>query len=129
MTSLGFLGIVFHFIRHGRMKVQYALLWLLFGILMMMLSFSPSLLNRLAEAMDIHYAPSLLFLFGIMISLILILHLTVIVSNLSERVVRLTQELGILKNETRNYFIHSEQQSMIREERLEEREPHRKSIL
>ena len=53
--------------------------------------------------LGVKYAPSLLFLVGILVCLMLILHMTVIVSRLAERVIRLTQELGLMRHELEKY--------------------------
>lgn len=75
------------------------MLWLLFGVVMLILSVRVQIIDSLAHAIGIAYAPALLFLVGILFCIMLILHLTVIVSKLSEKVIRLTQELGILHHE------------------------------
>lgn len=91
--------VVLRLIQRRYLREQYSLLWLLFGVLMFVLSTHTGWLNQLAASVGIYYAPSLLFLVGIILCLLLILHLTVVVSKLTERVVRLTQELSLLRNE------------------------------
>lgn len=107
-VSVVFLLIVFHLIRKKHLREQYSLLWLLFGLAMTILSIGTSWLEWLAEQFDVKYAPALLFLVGIIFCLVLILHLTVVVSKLSERVVRLTQETGLLRSELEQYRKHEE---------------------
>lgn len=102
ILSIAFVLILLYFIRKRYLKEQYSLLWLLFGISMIILSFSSKWLDTVADFFNVKYAPSLLFLLGILFCLFLILHLTVIVSKLSDRVVRLTQEIGIMRNELEN---------------------------
>lgn len=97
--SLALILFVLLLIRRRILREQYALLWLFFGVVMLLLSIKTSWLEWMAEAVDIFYAPSLLFLVGITLSFLLILHLTVVVSRLTERVILLTQEIGLIKNE------------------------------
>ncbi|WP_082423311.1 DUF2304 domain-containing protein [Paenibacillus dakarensis] len=93
--SLAFAGTIIYLIRKGKLKERYALLWLLMSLIMMVLSSFPSLLDRLAVWLDISYAPSLLYLLSIVAVLFVLLHLTISVSSLAERVVVLTQTLGL----------------------------------
>lgn len=99
VLSITLFLVVLRLIHRRYLREQYSLLWLFFGLLMFVLSTSTNWLNRLASVIGIYYAPSLLFLVGIILCLMLILHLTVVVSKLTERVVRLTQELSLLRNE------------------------------
>lgn len=86
-------------VRRRRLKEQYALLWIGFGVIMIVLSLNSGWLNGLADIFHVYYAPSLLFFFGFVFCLLLIIHLTVVISKLSDRVVRLVQEVSMLKKE------------------------------
>jgi hypothetical protein len=97
--SIVLFWVVLRLIHRRYLREQYSLLWLLFGVVMFGLSLNTKWLKQLAAIVGIYYAPSLLFLVGIILCLLLILHLTVVVSKLTERVVRLTQELSLLRNE------------------------------
>lgn len=99
VLSIALVIFVLRLIHRRYLREQYSLLWLLFGVVMFILSTNTTWLKQLATTVGIYYAPSLLFLVGIILCLMLILHLTVVVSKLTERVVRLTQELSLLRNE------------------------------
>ncbi len=94
--SLGFLVVVLEFVRSKKLKEQYSLLWLLIGGVMILLALWRNLLNLVASWLGIYYAPSLLFMVGILFSFTLILHYSVIISRLHTQNVRLAQEIGIL---------------------------------
>lgn len=98
VASLALLAVVLHLIRKRHLREQYSLLWLLFCLLLFALSLSTRFLESAASLLDIRYAPALLFLAGIVVCFILILHLTVVVSRLTERMIRLTQELGMTQH-------------------------------
>jgi hypothetical protein len=98
VLSVILLVLVLHLIRKRYLREQYSLLWLLFCVIMFVFSLSTPLLQGTANLLGVKYAPSLLFLVGIMVCLLLILHLTVVVSKQAERVIRLTQELGLIRN-------------------------------
>lgn len=96
LFSLGFLIVVLEFVRTKKLKEQYSLLWLLIGAVMIILSLWRNLLNSVAHWLGIFYAPSLLFMAGILFSFALILHYSVIISKLHTQNVRMAQEIGIL---------------------------------
>nr|WP_255570279.1 DUF2304 domain-containing protein [Cohnella sp. CFH 77786] len=97
--SLGLLFAVLHLMRKRYLREQYSLLWLLFCLVLFVFSLNTRLLEGTAALLGVKYAPALLFLVGIMVCLMLILHLTVVVSRLTERVIRLTQEMGMAKHQ------------------------------
>ena len=99
LFSVGFIIFIVFLIYKQQLKEQYSLLWLLFGISIIILSCNPSWLEIISRWLNVAYAPSLLFLVGIVFCLILILHLTIVISKLSERVTRLTQEFALQNNE------------------------------
>lgn len=94
-----FLLMVLELVRRRRLKEQYSLLWLFTGIIMFVLAIWRDLLEYLAHLLRIAYAPSLLFIVGIMFSFALIMHYSVIISRLSNQNVRLAQEVGIIQKE------------------------------
>ena len=96
LFSLGFLVIVLELVRSKRLKEQYSLLWLFVSAIMMVLTLWRGLVESLAERLGVYYAPSLLFIVGILFSFALILHYAIIISRLHSQNVRLAQELGVL---------------------------------
>lgn len=98
-AGFGFLMLTGELIRRRKIEERYALLWLLLGGVMALFSFSPGLLERLSRLLQVHYAPSLLFLLGLLFSFAFILHLTLVMSRMHRRMVRLAQEVAILKEE------------------------------
>lgn len=98
-AGLGFLLLTGELIRRRKIEERYALLWLLLGVVMTLFSFAPGLLDRLSRLLQVHYAPSLLFLLGLLFSLAFIMHLTMVISRMHRRVTRLAQEVAILQEE------------------------------
>ncbi len=96
LFSFLFLVVVLEFVRSKRLKEQYSLLWIFISALMIIFALWRDLLERVASWLGIVYAPSLLFIAGILFSFALILHYSVIISKLHTQNVRLAQELGIL---------------------------------
>ncbi|RAV19852.1 DUF2304 domain-containing protein [Paenibacillus contaminans] len=94
---LAFVFITVELIRRQKIAERYALLWLSLGLVMVLLSLFPKLLQTVAELLGIFYAPSLLFLIGSAFALLLIMHVTMVISRLHRKVTRLIQELALLK--------------------------------
>lgn len=88
--------LVLELIRRGRLKERYALLWLFSGFVLLLLSLSRGLLELLARWVGIHYPPSLLFLIAFLFLLLITLHFSSVLSGLSEKNKRLTQEIALL---------------------------------
>lgn len=83
-------------------KLRYALVWLLSGAAMVLLSVWPRLLNRLSVLLGIYSSVNALFviLFACII-LVLILQ-TIIISRQSEKIKRLTQTLALIEKRLRD---------------------------
>lgn len=102
LFSLCFLIVVLEFVRTKKIKEQYSLLWLLIGSVMIILALWRELLEHLAKWVGIYYAPSLLFMVGILFCFILILHYSVIISRLYNQNVILAQEIGLLNKKIKD---------------------------
>ncbi|AZS17825.1 DUF2304 domain-containing protein [Paenibacillus lutimineralis] len=99
MICMIFLGITIYLIRNGKLREQYAILWLILTAVMMLLSLFPSLIDFMAKQIGVSYAPSLLYLLGLISVLFILLHLTIAVSSLTARFIVLTQKIGMLEQE------------------------------
>ena len=95
--SLIILVAIIEFIRRGVFKERYALLWLFSSIALIIISLWRGLLDFTAGIFGFYYPPSFLFLLGLGFLLLITLHFSIVVSNLSEKNKKLAQELGILK--------------------------------
>lgn len=92
-----FLIIVLELVRRQKLKEQYSLLWILFSIILLIVSFNVTIIEWISDRLGVKYAPAILFLFGLLFCFAIILHLTIVITRLSSQVLRLTQELTILK--------------------------------
>lgn len=99
IICLIFLGTILYLIRNGKLREQYAVLWIILTAVMMLLSLFPSLIDSMARWIGVSYAPSLLYLLGLISVLFILLHLTIAVSSLTARFVVLTQKIGLLEQE------------------------------
>jgi hypothetical protein len=94
---LSFLYIVIESVRRGSLETKYSILWIITCVILGILSAGKPILDFIADLLGVFYAPSVLFLFGLLFSLIMIFDLTRKVSQLNHKVVTLTQEHTLLK--------------------------------
>ena len=93
--SILLLVIVFELIRRRRLREEYSLLWLLSGVVILTFSIFPNLLGIISRAMGMYYLTAL-FVISFLFLLLIVLHFSTVLSQLSERNKELTQELSIL---------------------------------
>lgn len=99
IMSLIFIMVTLFFIKRRLIDIRYSLLWIFISFAMLLLSLNKNIIEYFSLAMNVNYAPSLLFLIGILFCFLLILNMTIIISNMQKKITRLTQEVGILKSE------------------------------
>lgn len=97
LFSIGLFAGIVDLIRRGMLKEQYSLLWLMAAVILLVLSVWRELLDKIALTIGVAYPPSLLFLVVFLFLLMIVLHFSVIISELSEKNKRLSQELAILR--------------------------------
>jgi hypothetical protein len=91
--------LVIELIRRGRLKERYALLWLVAGIFLLILSLSRVTLEFFSHLVGIYYSPSFLFLIAFVFLLMITMHFSVVISGLSEKNKKLAQEISLLRSE------------------------------
>lgn len=96
--SFLFLIVSIVFIRKRGLEFKCGLLWILVSLILMVFSMNPKIIEHLAEATGIMYAPAFLFFTGIIFSLIMIFYLMIVTSNMQKKLTKLIQENSILKD-------------------------------
>ena len=90
--------IVLELIRGRRLKERYALLWLVTGIVLLVLSAWRGGLNTIAGWLGVSgYPPAILFAAAIMFVIAVLLHYSTVLSKLTDESVLLAQEVAILR--------------------------------
>jgi len=97
--SFVFLLGVLELIRIKLIKEAYALLWLLFGAIFILLSFWKQGLDFLAGIVGIYYPPALLFLMLIIAIILILIQFSVVISKNNDSIKNLTQELALLQDQ------------------------------
>ena len=102
IASLLLLLVVFELIRSRRLRERYALLWLLTGVVLLVLSIWRGGLNTIAGWFGISgYPPAILFAVGILFILLVLLHYSTVISRLSDQSTILAQRLALLEERLR----------------------------
>ncbi|MBD8500988.1 DUF2304 domain-containing protein [Paenibacillus arenosi] len=86
-------------IRKYKLELKYTLLWLGLILITFILSIFPSVLNFISSNIYIETPVNALFLIAFAVVFTILYRFTVIISNLTNQTKKLTQELGLLRNE------------------------------
>lgn len=99
-ASLLLLVVVFELIRSRRLRERYALLWVLTGFVLLVLSAWRGGLNVIAGWFGVQtYPPAVLFAVALLFVLAVLLHYSTVMSKLSDQNVILAQRLALLELE------------------------------
>ena len=96
------LFVVLELVRRRRLMERYALLWLLSGVVLLILSTFRGLLEDAASLIGVEYPPSALFFIAFAFVLLLLLHFSVAVSRLADQSKVLAQRLALLEKRVRD---------------------------
>lgn len=105
---------VLKLIRRKKLKEEYSLLWLGFGIIFILLSIVRPLLEIVATAIGIIYAPAALLLILVISIFFILIQFSIVISKLADSNKNLIQEVGILKTEVKKL------QQSIKEQKINE---------
>jgi hypothetical protein len=97
VTSIGTFLVVMELIRRRRLREEYAFLWVLTTVGMMVLATWYGLIERITQLIGAIAVTTTLFIFALIFLLLISVHFTTVISRLTVQVRRLTQELAILQ--------------------------------
>ena len=92
-----FLLFISRLIVKGKLREEYAIAWFLLGIILLVFSIWRNGLELLADVLGVDYAPSILFMFGILVLIAFLVQLSVANSRHREQIRELSQEIGLMK--------------------------------
>jgi hypothetical protein len=118
VTAVLLFGIL-ELVRSRRLLERYAILWLFSATVLLALAAWKGLLEKLAHAVGIYYAPSALFVVAFGFILVLLLHFSVAVSRLAEQSKVLAQRLALLEARNRDLEKQLRDEPASRERRFE----------
>jgi Uncharacterized conserved protein (DUF2304) len=98
VASIVLILVVLELIRGRRLKERYALLWLVTGVVLLVLSLWREGLNTIAGWLGVSgYPPAILFAAATLFIIVVLLHYSTVLSELSDRNVVLAQRLALLE--------------------------------
>jgi hypothetical protein len=97
ILSIALVIFILELVRRRRLLEEYSLLWLFVGVVMVVLAFWKSGLDLVSRLIGIAYPPSTLFLFGLVFIIVLLLHFSTVISQLTEQNKTLAQKIAILE--------------------------------
>ena len=97
--SIVFILFILNLVRRGKLDEKYSILWFIFGLIILLVAIFPNSIIEIANWFGVYYPPALLLLFGVLVVGAYIVHITVVITKQNKMIVKLTQELGILKEE------------------------------
>jgi hypothetical protein len=100
IMAVALLIVILELIRSRRLQERYAILWLITGVTILVLSVWRSALGKISDAIGIAYPPTALFVLGSLFILVVLLHYSTVISRLSDQNRMLAQRLALLESET-----------------------------
>jgi hypothetical protein len=98
VASIVLILVVLELIRSRRLRERYALLWLLTGVVLLVLSVWRSGLNTIAGWLGVTgYPPAVLFAVATLFILLVLLHYSTVISKLSDQNTLLAQQVALLE--------------------------------
>jgi hypothetical protein len=96
-------------VRVKRLELKYALVWFAVGVMLLIFDLAPGIMEWLADILGIALPINMLFFLGFGFVLIIILTQTVVISNLTRKTKKLTQEVAILHRRIDNIKTREEE--------------------
>ena len=97
LATGGLFLLVFELVRRRRLMERYALLWLFSTVVLLGLAVWKQLLEEVARAIGIFYAPSAQFVVAFGFILAILLHFSLVISRLADQTKVLAQRVGLLQ--------------------------------
>lgn len=95
--SICFIIFIINLVKKDKLDEKYSILWLIASLVILIVSIWPELITWVANKFSVFYPPTLMLLFAIIVLGAYIVHMTVVITKQNKMIVKLTQELGILK--------------------------------
>jgi hypothetical protein len=108
--SIVFLLFVILLVRNKKIKEEYSVLWLFFGIVFLVISLWRDLLLLISSFIGIAYPPVAFILILIFSIFFILIQYSVIISNLKEKNKNLVQRLGLLEHEIKKLEVKTDKQ-------------------
>lgn len=101
--------VVFRAVNRGKLRIQVSLIWLTVAVAMVAAAALPGAVEWLSDAFHVAEVTNFIYLVGILLLMAIVFKQSEILSQHSEQVKRLTQELSLLKKQLREQEQQHEQ--------------------
>ena len=98
LLSFFMVGYIIHLLREEIIELKYSITWIFIGLILIIISIKPEIVNRIAQLLGIGLPVNALFLISLVFILILMMVLVIAISKLSMKCSRLTQTIALLKD-------------------------------
>jgi len=93
--SLFIFFFIFSLVKNRRVKEEYSILWFAMSFFLIYMSFDRWAIDRLGELVGVAYTPSVLMLMTTGFTFLMLIHLSVVITRLTEQNNELIQEVGL----------------------------------
>ncbi len=121
LGAAAYLLLIFWMLKTHRLNVRYSLVWLLFGLALVLFAAVPYVVFVLRDIFDIQMPSNLVFAMVIGFVLLISLSISAAITDFAERIKRLTQTVAILEKRVRQ--LESQLESQLDQARSDEDEP------
>lgn len=102
IVSVLLFGFIIEAIRRRKLQERYSLLWLLVVAATAIVALSDKSLTFVSRLIGIYYPPAALFLLALVFTVVLLLHYSLVISQLSEQTRILAQKMALLEDKLTN---------------------------
>jgi len=99
LVSFGMMFGIIELVRRRKLKEEYSFLWLITGFILLILTLRFDLLTRITQALGIISSLNTLFFFGLIFVILLCLHYSLKVSQLTVEMKIMAQKIALLEAE------------------------------
>lgn len=103
VIAIIFLIYVLSKVRKRTLSIKHALIWILLSLGIITCVLSIPALTKIADLVGIETVSNMLFYIGFVFSIFISFNITQIISEQNDRIIKLTQELAILKKNLNDY--------------------------
>jgi len=93
--SLFIFFFIFRLVKNRRIREEYSILWFAMSFFLIYMSLDRRAIDRLGEMVGVAYTPSVLMLMTTGFTFLMLIHLSVVITRLSEQSNELIQEMGL----------------------------------
>jgi hypothetical protein len=97
--SFGLLGLLIFLIRKRKLKEEYAILWIVISVVFLVIAVFRGLIDWISQIFGIHYQPAALFIILIFCLYLLMLHFSIVTSDLRMKINTLLMKITLLEEE------------------------------